>query len=155
MKKGRKPIKLQKLLLLFKDRTSYATGLTTDEIAEKLYGESTIHTKMKTRSIIHQLRKRISALMEEATGQKIRYTLYSCRPEISTENGIKIGEKKYYVMNDLVSLDRVNTFLKKIKAVISDSQEFVSQAVENIDKRIIPQVHVDKTAIKIIKKEAS
>ena len=154
MTKGRKPIKLGKLLMLFANgdtkeyRTDWKNGLTISEIAEKLYGESTAHTKSKARAMLHQLRTRASAMIEQSTGMKVPFTLYSSRPEMTMENGVKIAERRYFIHSDEISLEQVHKELGIIKKGIEATQNDVKLRIKQEELKVEP--HIEKKLVKIM-----
>lgn len=124
----RKPRMLERLWLFLKYSKSYDDGKTIDSIARELYGETTPHTKMKARTQIHYLRKRLSAELKERYGVNVVHPLFSSKP-------IANAERRYFIHFNKDDIDRVDKFFKVFSEGVNDTWDGIKMY-----KTMIPKV---------------
>jgi hypothetical protein len=113
--RGKSPVIVTKLHTMLSGRYGYKNGLSIDQIAVSLYGQSSWVTRTRARQMLALIRK------------KFDLPIYSVRPI-----GIS-GKRKerYCILNDKFECKQVNEHLDKVKDGIKKSQRRVSKR-ENI-----------------------
>lgn len=130
MPRGRKPIKIFKLIGAMRKCKSYETGKSIEQIAEEIYGKSDMENKIKARQQIRYLRKWLKNFIYKEYGQYSPITLFSNR-KIELQNGKRVGEYRYWYHSDTNDLQRVWDKLKDMDEGIKDIQKDIKIAQGN------------------------
>lgn len=143
---GRRPEKQIQLWSLLRNSRDWETGKSIGEISEEIYGEDTFHSRCKTRSLIHLLRKRLSAELKERYGINITHPLFSSKP-------VATSERRYFIHFSRDDIDRIDHFFKKFSEGVNETWEGVKTYKKMIPK--VSRVKLDVKAKTKTKKEVS
>jgi len=151
MTRGRKPLVFFKMMMALKPCQNWQTGKTIDEIAKEVYGDDSLPNKIKARQQINYFRRRMKILLSQNFGIKTPITIFSSKPEVSTDGEI-IGRSRYFYHQKFAELDRVYKRLQDMIEGINHTQEDIVTVQKQIKIEKYQSKELQKLAETVTKK---
>jgi len=139
------------MMMALKPCQNWQTGKTIAEIAKEVYGDDSLRNKYKARQQINYFRRRMKTLLSQNFGIKTPITIFSSRPEAST-NGEIIGTSRYFYHQRFAELDKVYKRLDDMVKGINRTQDDIIEVEKKIKMEKYQSKQLQKIAETITKR---